>query len=319
MSKRSAQPKFAYFNGDIVPYEQATVSVMTHALHYGTAVFGGLRGYWNEEEEQLFLFRPIDHFERLIQSASLMRIHLDKTPEEFTEILRQLLHTENMRENCYIRPLAYKSTPTIGVRLHDIDDGFTMVAIPFGSYVGGKEETGLHVCFSAWRRVDDNAIPARGKVSGAYANSSLIKSDAILSGYDEALVLTNDGHLSEGSAANVMLVRKGVLITPPITSDLLEGITRRSILELARNHLGLEVVEREVDRTEVYIADELLFCGTGVQIAAITQVEHRQIGTGKIGEITRQLHHTFHEVVSGRVPEYRHWLTPVYVDEPVKA
>jgi branched-chain amino acid aminotransferase len=317
MTKRSPQPEYAYFRGAIVPFEQATVSIMTHALHYGTAVFGGLRGYWNADEAQLFLFRPNEHFERLIQSASLMRIKLDKSPEELTEILRQLLQMENIHEDCYIRPLAYKSTPTIGVRLHDIEDDFTMAAFPFGSYVDGKEETGLHVCFSAWRRVDDNAIPARGKVSGAYANSSLIKSDAILSGYDEALVLTNDGHLSEGSAANIMMVRKGALITPPITSDLLEGITRRSLIEIARDYLGLEVIERDIDRTEVYIADELFFCGTGVQIAAITQVEHRQIGTGKIGSITRRLHNAFHEVVNGRVAEYRHWLTPVYTEEPV--
>lgn len=310
------KPKFAYFEGKIVPFEQATVSVMTHALNYGTAVFAGLRGYWNENEEQLYIFRPLDHFERFLQSASLLRMRLDHTPESLTELLRELLRTENYHENCYIRPLAYKSTEMIGVRLHDVEDGLTIFALPFGSYV--DKEEGLHVAFSAWRRVDDNAIPARGKIAGAYANSALIKSDAILSGYDEALVLTHDGHLSESSAANVFIVRRGVVYTPPASSDLLEGIVRRSLIELLREELGYEVVEREIDRTEVYIADEAFMCGTGVQIAAITRVEHRPIGSGQMGEITQKLRDLFFKVVSGRVEAYRHWLSPVYQTESVR-
>lgn len=304
------KPKYAFFNGRIVPFEQATISVMTHALNYGTAVFGGLRGYWNPEQEQLFVFRPLDHFERFIQSASLLRIKLDTTPQALTDTLMELLRHENYHETCYIRPLAYKSAEMIGVRLHDVADAFTMFAIPFGRYV--ENEEGLHVGFSAWRRVDDNAIPARGKVAGAYANSALIKSDAILSGYDEALVLTNDGHISESSAANVFVIRKGVVYTPPVQSDILEGIVRRSIIELLRVELDIEVVERDIDRTEIYIADEAFLCGTGVQVAAITRVEHRPIGTGKMGPITQRLRDTFFDVVSGRISRYHHWLTPVY-------
>lgn len=313
----SVKPKFAYFDGVIVPFEQATVSVMSHALNYGTAVFGGLRGYWNADEEQMFVFRPMDHFERLIQSASLIRIAIDKSAAELTEILRELLQREAYRENCYIRPLAYKSSELIGVRLHGVDDALTIFALPFGSYVA-KEE-GLHVHFSAWRRVDDNAIPARGKIAGAYANSALVKTDAVLSGYDEALVLTDDGHLSEGSAANVMIVRRGQLITPPVYADLLEGITRRSLIQLAREVLNLEVVERPIDRTEIYLADEIFMCGTGMQVAAITQVEHRPIGSGVMGPITTELRDLYFDVVSGRVPAYRHWLTPVYSDERIGA
>lgn len=313
--KKQTKPNYAYFNGRIVPFAEATVSVMSHAFNYGTGVFGGLRGYWNEEEEELFLFRPNDHFERLRQSASLIRIEVPHSAQELTNILRELLRTEGYRQNCYIRPLAYKSSELIGVRLHDVEDAFTMFALPFGQYVDNEE--GLHVCFSAWRRVDDNAIPARGKITGAYANSALIKSDALLAGYDEALVLTQEGHLSEGSAANVFMVRRGELVTPPISADLLEGITRRSIIQLAQERLNLPVVEREIDRTEVYLADELFMCGTGVQMAAITRVEHRAIGTGQMGPVTQRLRDLFFRVVRGQEPQYRDWLLPVYAKEPV--
>lgn len=310
-------PNYAFFNHQIVPYEEATVGLLNHALNYGTAVFGGLRGYWNEQEEQLYVFRPLDHFTRLIQSAKLLRMEIGYTAEELANILRDLLRTENYHENVYVRPLAYKASEGIGVKLHGLEDAFSMVSLPFGQYV--SKEEGLHVCFSAWQRVNDNSIPARGKVAGSYVNSALIKSDAVLSGYDEALVLTASGHLSEGSAANVMLVRNGAIITAPVTDDILEGITRRTIIQLAREELGIEVIERPIDRTEVYIADECLMCGTGMQLAAVTQVEHRPIGTGQMGEITDQLRHLYFDVVSGRIEKYRHWLMPVYVDEPVGA
>lgn len=312
-----AKPNYAYFNGEIVPFEQATVSVMTHALNYGTAVFGGIRAYWNDEQEELYVFRPNDHFKRVIQSANLLRINVEHSAEELTQILRQLLRREGYRQNAYIRPLAYKAEETIKVRLHGLADAFTIYCYPFGSYV--PRENGLHVCFSSWQRINDNAIPARGKVAGAYVNSALIKSDALLAGYDEALVLTADGHLAEGSAANVMLVRDGVLITPPITDDILEGITRRTMLRLAREDLGVEVVERSVDRTEIYLADEIFMCGTGIQIAAVTQIEHRTIGGGTMGPVTAAMRERYFDVVHGRVSKYAAWLVPVYADETVTA
>jgi branched-chain amino acid aminotransferase len=309
-------PSFAYFNGQIVPFEEAKISVMTQALHYGTAVFGGLRGYWNDEQEQLYVSRPHDHFRRMLQSAHIMRMKMDKTEQELTDILKELLRKEGYRENTYIRPLIYKSGAVISVKLHDVDDAFTMFALPFGQYE--KREEGLHVCFSAWQRINDNAIPARGKISGAYANSALIKSDAVLSGYDDAFVLTSDGHLSEGSAANVMMIRHGKLVTSPISDDILEGITRNTLMTLAREELGLEVVERKIDRTEIYIADELLMCGTGMQVAAVTQVEHRNIGTGEMGEITRQLRTLYFDLVAGKLPKYKYWLEPIYVDKAIE-
>lgn len=316
MAGQQGKPKFAFFEGQIVPFEDAKISVMTHSFNYGTGVFGGLRAYWNQEEEQLFIFRPQDHFERFIQSAGLMRIHLPYSADELVDTLAELLRAEGYRENCYVRPLAYKSTEMIGVRLHDVDDNFTMFAIPFGAYI--ENEDGAHVCFSAWRRVDDNAIPARGKIIGAYANSALIKSDAILAGYDEALVLNQEGHVTEASAANIFVMRKGVAYTPPVQSDVLEGIVRRTLIELLRNDLGIEVIEREIDRTEIYIADEILLCGTGVQVAAITRVEHRPIGSGCMGTVTRQVRDLFYDAVSGRIEKYREWLTPVYMPETVR-
>jgi branched-chain amino acid aminotransferase len=310
-------PTHAYFDGKIVPYDEAKVGVMTHALNYGTAVFGGLRVYWNADKEQLYIFRPLEHFQRLLQSAYIMRMDIGKTATELVDILKELIRTADYKENLYVRPLIYKSTEMIGVKLHDVDDAISMVALPFGRYV--EKEEGLHVCFSAWQRVSDNTIPARGKVAGAYANSALIKTDAILAGYDEALVLTTDGHLSEGSAANVLMVRNGKLVTSPVYDDILEGITRRTILQLAREELGLEVEERKIDRTEVYISDEMMMCGTGMQIAAITRVEHRNIGTGQMGPITEKLRNLYFDVVSGRVAKYQDWLDPVYVNEGIKA
>ena len=310
------KPEYAFFGGKIVPLADAKVSVMTHALHYGTGVFAGMRAYWNDDERQLFIFRAADHFERFRQSAGLIRINIPYSEAELTDILIELLRIEDYHENVYIRPLAYKSSESIGVGgLNDVDDAMTMFAQPTMGYVA--DPPGIHVGFSAWRRVEDNAIPARGKVTGAYANSSLIKSDAVLAGYDDALVLNEDGHVAEASTANVFIVRKGVAITPSITSNTLEGIVRRSLIELLRTELGIEVVERPVDRTECYLAEEIFLCGTGAQVTPVTQIDHRTVGTGKMGVITNQLRELFFQVVTGNAPRYRDWLTPVYVPEHV--
>lgn len=308
-------PRYAYFQGEIVPIEDAKISVMTHAFNYGTGVFGGLRAYWNADEEQLYIFRPRDHFQRLLNSAALMRMSVPKDTDELTDILIELLRREGYRTNAYIRPIIYKADERIGVRLHDISDALTMFALPFGSYIS---QEGVHAHISPWRRIDDNAIPARGKVTGAYANSSLIKSDAVLSGYDEALVLNEDGHISEASSANIFIVRDGVVITPPVNANVLEGITRRSLIRLLRDELGLQVVERNIDRTEVYLAQEAFLCGTAVQVAGITCVDHRPLGDGQLGDITQKISTLFNDVVSGQVARYADWLTPVYVEKAVR-
>jgi branched-chain amino acid aminotransferase len=303
-------PSYAYFNGKIVPIEEAKVSVMTHALHYGTGAFGGIRAYWNDEIEELYIFRPLDHFKRVLNSAKLLMMNLPYTPESLLDILLELLRTENYRQDVYIRPLVYKSSPRIGVRLHDLDDDFTMFALPFGSYIPNEE--GSRVTFSSWRRVDDNSIPARGKITGAYANSAFIKTDAMLAGFDEALVLNQDGHISEGSAENFFIVRDSVVITPPIYANILEGITRRSVLQLLAEDMRLTIEVRDIDRTEVFVADEAFFCGTGVQIVAITEVDHRPVGTGTMGPVARQLRELYFDVVRGKLSRYCHWNVPVY-------
>jgi branched-chain amino acid aminotransferase len=312
-----ATPNYAYFQGKLVPYADAKIGVMTHALNYGTACFGGVRAYWNDDEAQLFIFRPLDHYTRFLNSAKLLWMNFDHTPESLTAITVELLRREGQQRDMYIRPLAYKSAEMIGVRLHDLAADLTIFSIPFGRYVDNEE--GAHVTFSSWRRVDDNSIPARGKISGSYVNSAFIKTDAMVAGYDEAIVLNQAGHISEGSAENLFMIRNGVVVTPPVTEDVLEGITRRTLMTLLRDELGLEVHERVMDRSEVYLADELWFCGTGVQVAAITKVDHRPIGNGKMGPVVTELRDLYFDVVRGKVAKYRRWNQPVFVKEAVAA
>jgi branched-chain amino acid aminotransferase len=304
-------PKHAFFQGKIVPIEEAKISIMTHGFNYGTGCFEGIRGYWNQQEEQLYVFRLKEHYERMHRSARILRIDLPFGVEELCKSTLDLLHLEGYREDVYIRPLAYKASEVIGVRLHNLEDGFAMFSLPFGRYI--ENEEGVHVCISSWRRVDDNATPARAKITGAYVNSALSKTDAVLSGYDEALVLDESGHISEGSAENFFMVRDGALITPSITSNILEGITRETIITLAREEMGMQTYERPIDRSEVYICDEAFLTGTGVQVAAITRIEHRPIGSGTIGPVVTRLRELYFDVVRGKNPLYKHWCTPVYV------
>lgn len=303
-------PKFVFYKDRVLPYSQVKFGVLTHCMNYGTAVFGGLRAYWNDDEKQLFVFRPTDHFRRFVQSASLLLMELPIAGDGLLKGLIELIRTEGHKEDLYIRPLAFYSDEIIGVRLHDLTAEVSIVVMPFGAY--NKNEENMHVTVSSWRRIDDNTIPARGKIAGAYVNSAFVKTDAVRAGFDEAIVLNADGHISEGSAANFVMLRNGVLATPPITDNVLEGITRRTVIHLIRDELKMEIQEREIDRTEVYLADEAFYCGTGAQISAITRVDHRPVGTGKMGEITAHLRKLYFDVVRGRVPKYRNWCYPVY-------
>ena len=305
-----ALPHYAFFQGRIVPYSEARVGVLTHALNYGTGVFSGIRGYWNPDEKELFVFRPEDHYRRFLESARMLGMALPLDAGQLTATVKDLLRKEGFREDCYARSLAFYADETVGVRLHDLTPEISIVSMPYGRYI--DKEEGAHATISSWRRVDDNAIPARGKIVGSYVNSALAKTEAMRSGFDEAIVLNGDGHISEGSAANFLLVRNGVVLTPPITDNILEGITRRTVIDLLRDVLRVEVVERSIDRSEIYIGDEALFVGTGVQIVAITRVDHRPVGNGRIGPITSALRKLYFDVVRGRRPEYRHWCAPVY-------
>jgi branched-chain amino acid aminotransferase len=298
-------PRYAYFKGAIVPYSEAKIGVATHALNYGTAVFGGLRGYWNDEKQKLFVFRPLDHYRRFLNSCRMMCMEINQTPESLTDLTLELLRQDAYRQNIYIRPLAYKADEVIGVRLHNLKDELTIFALPFGKYI--KNDTAAHVTISSWRRIDDNTIPARGKISGAYASSALIKTDAARAGFDEALALTQDGHLTEGSAMNIFMVRDGVLVTPPVTDNILEGITRRSVMELAKNELGLPVLERPIDRSEIYICDEFFLTGTAAEITAVTKVDHRPVGKGVMGPVAGTLRQLYAEILHGNNPQYSHW------------
>jgi branched-chain amino acid aminotransferase len=300
---------WAYFHGDFVPLVDAKISVMTHAFNYGTAVFEGVRCYWNAEQEQLYGLDLLAHYQRIHRSARLLQLGLVPTAEELVAITVELLRRNAFREDAYIRPIVYKSSETIGVRLHNLETDITIFAVPFGKYI--DTEAGIRAQVSTWRRTDDNAIPARSKITGSYVNGALAKSEAQMNGYDEALMLTQEGHVSEGSAENLFIVRDGILITPPGSDNILEGITRQHLITMAGD-MGILVKERSIDRTELYMADEVFLCGTGAQLAPVVEVDRRPIGTGKVGPIARRLHNLYFDAVRGRSDAYRDWLTPVY-------
>ena len=305
-------PEKAYFRGKVVPYREVQFGLLTHALNYGTGVFGGLRGHWNEEEKELFVFRPLDHFRRFCDSARLLRMDIKQSPSDLLAGLTELLRAQGTREDCYIRALAFYGDETLGVRLHGLTPEVGIVALPYGHFVANADNA--HACISPWTRISDNVIPARGKVAGGYVNSALAKSDAQLAGFDEALMLNDDGHVCEGSVENLFVVRNGVVFTPGVTQDILEGITRRSVIQILREDMNLEVVERPIDRTEIYLADEVILTGTGVQVVAVTRVDHRAIGSGRMGDVTRQLRTRMADVVRGRDARRREWCVPMFRD-----
>jgi len=301
---------FAYFQGSIVPLSEARISVLTHAFNYGTGCFEGIRGYWNEEAEQIYMFRMPEHFDRLRASAKILRSEIVPDNTQLSDIATELVHRGGFREDVYVRPVVYKSSEVVGVRLHNLASDIVLYVVPFGPYL--DVDAGIRCCVSSWRRIDDNMAPARGKLTGIYINSALAKTEAIENGYDEAIVLTQEGHVAEGSAENIFLVRHGKLMTPSLSENILEGITRATVMELAVQELHMEVVERQIDRSELYIADEVLLCGTGAQISPVVEIDRRTVGDGRIGEVTRQLQKLYFDIVRGRDPRYTAWCRPAY-------
>lgn len=299
--------KYAFFKGKIVPFEEAKISVMTHAFNYGTGVFEGIRGYFSDGK--MLLLQVKEHYERLANSSKVMKIHLKYSLEELTEITKELVIKNGYHEDIYIRPLAYKSAEIIGVRLHNLEDDLTIYVSPFGSYLDISK--GIKVCTSSWRRIDENMIPARAKVTGVYVNSAFAKTEAIENGFDEAIMLDSSGHVCEGSAENLFIVRGGKLITPTISENILEGITRASLIQMAKSELGLETIERTVARTELYMVDELFLCGTGAQVTPVLEIDRRVIGRGQIGPITAKLQALYFDAVKGKNKKYSHWVMPV--------
>lgn len=306
---------YVYIDGQFLPDEEAKISVRTHALMYGTSVFEGIRGYWNEEESKIYIFRMKEHYERMARSCRIMFMQMPHTVEEYCNITKELIQKNKPTEDTYIRPSIYKKGYTIGPKLIDNPDGTIIFTTPLGQYVDIHK--GLHVCVSSWRRLVDLTIPPRAKIAGSYCNAALIISEAKKSGFDEAITITEAGKVGEGSAMNLFVVRNGKLITTRTTDDILEGITRETIIIIAKD-LGIDVEVRPLDRTELYISDEAFFCGTGAQVSPITMVDHRPVGDGKTGPITKKLQDLYFNIVRGKIDKYKHWCTPVEICLPVK-
>ena len=309
MKVEADQNLIVYFDGRYMPMRDAHVGILTHALHYGTGVFEGIRAHWDDAEQELFILRSNEHYERWKQNCGILRIDVPHTPEELTAITVEILRRNDFRTNVYIRPLAYKCAERVGVSLDD-QDAFAIAAMPFGEYL--PADKGVHAGVSSWRRIQDNAIPPRAKICGAYVNSAVASADARLSGFDEAILLNESGHVAEGATCNIFMVRKGKLITPPVIENVLEGITRDCIMRMAAWELNLDTLERPIDRSELYICDELFFTGTAVALTPIVRVDHRPVGKGTIGAITRRLQQLYVDATRGHLGIYRNWLTPVY-------
>jgi len=306
-------PSYAFFQGKFLPLSEAKLGVMTNFLHYGTGVFEGIRGNWNEEQKQIYLFRPKEHYERLHNGCRVLKIDLPYTVDELCQITVELVERCGFQEDVYIRPLAYKSSESLYVRLYDLDSDFLAFVIPWGPYLRvDKARCGV----SSWRRPSDDMLPPQVKITGIYANSALAKTEAHDNGFDETIMLTQDGYVSEGSGENIFLVIDGKLVTPASYSSILMGITRDTVIKLARNELGIEVLERQVDRSELYIAEESFLTGTAANVTAITEIDHRKIGNGEIGEITKKLQKLYSDIIRGRNPKYLKWCMPVYKNKP---
>lgn len=302
--------KIIFFNGKFVSEEKAVVPVTTHALHYGTGCYEGIRAYFSKELKCLFVFRLEDHFKRMVNSVKIMHIKLPGSAKELSKIAVKLLQKNFSETDIYIRPLAFKSDPAIGnFDLSKVSDSFAMYCIPLGRHYEKKE--GLKVNISSWIRVSDKAIPPRGKITGSYANTCLAKTESAQLGFDEALLLDGNGNVVEGSAENFFVVKNGKLVTPPASSDILAGITRNSIIEIAKKELGVLVVERNIKQEEIYGAQEIFLCGTGSEIAGVIEIDGRTIGDGKVGPLAGQIKKLYFDIVHGKNPEYSKWLTKV--------
>ena len=309
VERRAQADTWVYHHGELCRYGDVHIGLLTHALHYGTGVFEGIRAYWSARQGRLNVFRMPEHFERMTRSARMMHLQIPLPVDELCAVTVELLRRNGFTSDVYVRPLVYKADEEIGIRFHGLRDEFMIVPVPFGAYV--DTTTGVRCQVSTWRRMDDNVAPARSKSTGIYVNSALAKTEAVLNGFDEAIVLTQAGNVSEGSAENIFLLRNGVLVTPPITENIVEGITRRTLITLAHEQLGMEVVEREVDRSELYIADEVLLCGTGAEVSPVIEIDRRPVADGEPGNVTRRLQQLYFGVCKGEDDRYARWLTPV--------
>jgi branched-chain amino acid aminotransferase len=307
--RRAQADTWVYFEGELCRYGDAHLGLLTHALHYGTGCFEGIRAYWSERHGRMNVFKMPEHFERMTGNARMLHMQLPHGVEELCAITVEMMRRNAFRTDVYIRPLVYKATEEIGIRFHNLRDGFMIVPVPFGAYV--DTTGGIRCQVSSWRRMDDNVAPPRSKATGIYINSALAKTEAYLNGFDEAILLTQDGRVCEGSAENIFIMRGGRLITPPASENIVEGVTRATLMAFARDDLGIEVVERKIDRSELYIADEVVLCGTGAEVSAVIEIDRRRIGDGEPGKITRQLQDLYFAVCKGEDERHADWLTPI--------
>ncbi len=305
--------EYAYFEGKVVPFRDANVSVGTHALHYGTAAFAGIRGYLDKDGETINIFRLREHAGRLLRSSKLLRMTLPHDVDSVMETVIELTRRNAPTSDVYFRPLVYKASVQLTPRLLGIDDELAIYMMPMGDYL--DTQRGQKVIVSSWTRITDNIIPARGKIAGGYINSALAKDEAEEAGADEAIMLDVNGKVAEGTGCNLFMVRDGVLTTAPINGDILEGITRRSILQIAAD-LGIPTEQRLIDRSELYLADEAFFCGTGVQVAWIDTIDGRTIGSGTEPELVRRIREVMFDIFRGRSERYGDWITPVSIPQP---
>ena len=296
----------AFFRGNFVPLSEANVNITTHALHYGTAVFEGIRGNWNEERSTMFVFRPREHYNRLLQGCRIMLMDIPYDTDQFLDITDDLIRRCGYREDIYVRPIVYKSEEKVAdLRLHKLSSDFALIAVPFGSYI--EAEGAIRCCTSSWRRIDDTMIPPRVKISGHYVNSILAKTEAQLAGFDEAIFMNQDGSVSEGSGENLFMVSNGTIHTPLVEENNLTGITRDATRKLAEKELGMEVVERRIRRSELYLADEVFLTGTAAHITPVGELDNRPIGDGGIGPVTKSLSDLYLGLIRGNNEAYADW------------
>ncbi|HEY40511.1 MAG TPA: branched-chain amino acid transaminase [Dehalococcoidia bacterium] len=299
-------PSYAYFQNRIVPLEDANLNVMTNFMHYGTAVFEGIRGNWNDAHKQIYIFRLKEHYQRMLDGCHLLNIELPHTLDDLCRITVEVVAKCGFEEDVYVRPLAYKSSQAMGVRLHNLESDFLVFAFPWGRYLDTDH---ARCCVSSWRFPSE--VP-RAKITGLYVTNAFAKTEAVENGFDEAIMLTPDGHVAEGSGENIFLVINGQLVTTPGTDGILVGINRNTVITLAREELGIETVERHISRNELYTAEECFLTGTAVHFVPVTEIDRRKIADGKIGKLSAKLQKLFHEVILSNNPKYAEWCTPVY-------
>ncbi|MCM3620259.1 branched-chain amino acid transaminase [Sutcliffiella horikoshii] len=300
--------EFIYFNGRFIPESEAKISVKNKTFNYGLGAIEGIRGYWNEEHKDLYLFRLEDHYQRLLNSCKVLFINIPYTVKELCEITVELMKINKVRRDIYIRPIAFINLPSLRPDLFQTEYGMT-IFIEETSYVG---KPAVNAMISSWLRIESSTIPPTVKSIGGYLNSALAYSQAIAEGSDEAIFLTREGNISEASTNNLFMVKNGELLTPPLADNILEGITRDTIMEIAEKEFSLQVNEMSIPRAELYFASEIFFTGTAVEVLPVINVDKRVIGTGKIGPITTNLQRTYLQIVKGNNGKYRRWLTSVY-------